>query len=73
MSQLLPTGGFKWEKQLDRFTAKKIANFVKKKKKGYLLELDKEYPAELHDTHNDLSFMPEKIKINKVEKFVPNL
>ena len=62
-----------WKKQVDRFTAKKIANLVKKKEKGYLLEVDVEYPAKLHDTHNDLPFMPEKMEIGKVEKLVPNL
>ena len=30
-------------------------------------------PKELHDLHNDLPFMPEKMKINKVKKLVPNL
>ena len=40
---------------------------------GYLLEVDVQYPRELHDHHNDLPFMCEKIKINGVEKLVPNL
>ena len=41
--------------------------------RGYLLEVDVNYPKELHDYHNDLPFMCEKIKINGVEKLVPNL
>ena len=28
---------------------------------------------EFHDVHNDLPFMCEKTKVNKVEKLVPNL
>ena len=28
MSQVLPTGNFKWEKDIERFTTKKIANLV---------------------------------------------
>ena len=28
---------------------------------GYLLEVDVEYPQKLHDRHNDLPFMCEKI------------
>ena len=35
----------------------KIANLVKNGRKGYLLEVDVEYPIKLHDTHNDLPFM----------------
>ena len=41
--------------------------------RDYLLEVDVKYPKELHDHHNDLPFMCEKIKINGVEKLVPNL
>ena len=41
--------------------------------KGYLLEVDVKYPKELHDLYNDLPFMCEKVKINGVEKLVPNL
>ena len=40
---------------------------------GYLLEVDVNYPRELHDYHNDLPFMCEKMKVGGVEKLVPNL
>ena len=29
---------------------------------GYFLEVDLEYPPEIHDDHNDLSFYPEQLK-----------
>ena len=73
MCQLLPTGGFKWVNDLSRFTPKEIAGLAKHGTKGYLLEVDVRYPKELHDLHNDLPFMCEKLMINKVEKLVPNL
>ena len=38
-----------------------------------LPEVEVRYPKELHDLHNDLPFMSEKMKINGVEKLVPNL
>ena len=41
--------------------------------KGYLLEVDVKYPKELHGSHNDLPFMCRRMKINGVEKLVPNL
>ena len=69
MSQPLPTGGFKWV----NVKPSKISQLAKRKSKGYLLEIDVKYPKELHDSHNDLPFMCERMKINGVEKLIPNL
>ena len=69
MSQPLPTCGFKWvDIQIDE-----ISGLAKLKNKGYLLEVDVSYPRSLHDSHNDLPFMCEKMVIGEVEKLVPNL
>ena len=40
--------------------------------KGYLLEVDVEYPKHLHDFHSDLDlpFLPKRLKINKCSKLV---
>ena len=73
MSQLLPTKRFKWVNDLSRFTPDKTGRLAKHGSKGYLLEVDVRYPKKLHDLHNGLLFMCEKMKINKVEKLVPNL
>ena len=73
MSQPLPAGEFKWVNDLSRFTPDEIGRLAKRGSKGYLLEVDAKYPKELHDLHNDLPFMCEKMKINKAEKLVPNL
>ena len=71
MSQSLPTGGFHWVKcdGNPNTIVEKLVN----KKEGYLLEVDVSYRKELHDYHNDLPFMCAKMKINNVEKLVPNL
>ena len=37
------------------------------------LEVDLEYPEDLHNLHNDYSLAPERIKIGNVEKLIPNL
>ena len=69
MSQPFPTGGFKW---VD-VNPNEISELATRTDKGYVLEVDVSYPKELHDPHNDLPFMCERMKINGVEKLVPNL
>ena len=44
-----------------------------KSKEGYSLKVDIQYPKNLHNVQNDLPFLPERIKIEKVEKLVANL
>ena len=68
----LPGHGFKWKKGED-FTLEKIDKLVKKDKRGYLLEVDVEYPKELHENHNELPFLVKKMKIGREKKLVPNL
>ena len=73
MSQPLPSGGFCWIELGDRNPKTIVEELVKKRDHGYLLEVDVAYPKVLHDSHNDLPFMCAKMKINGVEKLVPNL
>ena len=40
---------------------------------GYFFELDVQYLEKLRELHNDLPFLPERMKIEKVEKLSPNL
>ena len=40
---------------------------------GCILEVDLEYPKELHDLHNDYPLAPELMEVNKIEKLIPNL
>ena len=69
MSQPLPTGGFKW---VD-VNPNEISKLATRTDKGYLLEVDVSYPCELHNPHNDLPFMCERMEINGVEKLAPSL
>ena len=52
---------------------KKIDELFKKDKRGYLLEVDVKYPKELHENHNELPFLVDKMKIGREEKLVPSL
>ena len=72
MVQKLPTHGFLQKKRVEVFTPEKIDELVRKDREGCLLEVDVEYPKELHENHNELPFLAEKVIISKVEKLVPN-
>ena len=72
MMQKLPTHGFLW-KEAEGFTPEKKDKLVKKDKKGYLLEVDVEYPKELHENHNELPLLAVKMKIGSEENLIPNL
>ena len=64
MCEPLPVGGFEWvdEKEFNDWR-----NFP------CILEVDLDYPKELHDLHNDLPLAPERIIVNNVEKLIPTL
>ena len=70
MSKPLPVGGFEWmaEKEL-----KNWERFVDEEGIGCILEVDLEYPVELHDFHNDFPLAPERLTLGKVEKLTQNL
>ena len=64
MSKLLPTHGFKWMEPNESETWRKTP---------CILEVDLEYSKELYDLHNDYPLAPESIKVDKVQKLIPNL
>ena len=72
MSKNLPVNGFKWVKQeeLSKFSKDFIKNYDKNSDKGYFIEVDIDYPKELLNLHEDLPFLPETKKVNKVEKLI---
>ena len=63
MSQYLPTGNFKWmsDKEIKKID---LGKYKADGKKGLILEVDLEYPQELHDLHNDYLVCPEKVKVS---------
>ena len=67
MSQKLPVDNIEWIKDTSQFNEDFIKNYNKVSNEGYFLEIDAQYFAKLHDLHNDLSFLPERMKIEKVE------
>ena len=62
MSQYLPYGAFKWVK-VNNKVVDRIINKIANSKHVYFLEVDLDYPENLHDYHNDYPLVPEKMKI----------
>ena len=63
MCKPLPVGNFEWMSE----------ELKKWKNHSCVLEVDLEYPEDLHDLHNDYPLAPERLKIEGVEKLIPNL
>ena len=75
MSQQLPTHGFSWMRNL---TKERVMDILDKAnhsmsnlgKRGYIFEVDLEYPKKLWGQHNDYPLAPEKMIVNGVEKLI---
>ena len=76
MSQKLPVKNFEWMEDTSQFNEDFIKNYEDKKyeesDEGYFLEVDVQYPEKLLELHNDLLFLPERIKTEEVEKLIAN-
>ena len=61
MSEYLPYEKFEWLKNIDEFD---VMSINEKSDIGYILEVDLEYPKELHELHNDYPLAPEKLAVS---------
>ena len=70
MSLHLPNSGFKWlsQEEINRFDVNSIGE---NSPDGYILEIDLEYPDELHELHHNHSLAPEKLEISY--NMLPNI
>ena len=71
MSQKLPVNGFMWYNEyLSDFNEDFIKNYNENSDVGYFPEVDVEYPKKLWSSYKELPFLPERKKLEKVEKLV---
>ena len=68
MSEKLLMNGFKWVNDIFGINKKFVKSYDKNSSKGYILEVDVDYPSKLH-----MPFLPERMKIDKTKKLVCNL
>ena len=73
MSKKLPIDNFKWETASSIFTNDFIKNYDEQSDIGYLFYADIAYPKDLYELHKDLPFLPDRMKVNKVNKLVASV
>ena len=74
MFKKLPIHSFKWltSGEMEKLFDNRVVQVWEKT--PCILEVDLEYPENLHDLHNDYPFCPERVECkNGVEKLIPNL
>ena len=64
MSHLLPSGAFRWEQDCEQL-AKTIADHTADDPEGFILEVDIEYPEDLHNANNAYPLAPERMVVQK--------
>ena len=67
MSQKLSVNDFKWVEDTSEFNEDFIKSYNAESDEGYFLKVDVKYPENLHNLHNDLPLLPERMKIEIVE------
>ena len=73
MSQKFPVDGFKWVEEASQHNEDFIKSYNEDSDEGYSLKIDVQCPEKLHEVHNDLAFLPKRMKIEKIENVVANL
>ena len=72
MLQKLPVNNFEQIEDTSKFNENFIKNYDEECDEGYFLGVNIQYPEKLHELHNDLPFLPERMKIENIEKLVAN-
>ena len=70
MSKKLPANDFEWIDDLSIFNEDFIKNYGEISDKGYILEVDLDYPKTLFKLYSDLPVLSKGKKIGKVEKLI---
>ena len=72
MSQKLSVNNFEWIEDISQFNKDFIKNYNEESDKEHFREVDVQYIEKLHQLRNNLPFLPERMKTEKVKKLVAN-
>ena len=70
MLQKPPVNDFEWIKDTFQFDEDFIKTYNEERGEGYFLKVDVQYLEKLYELHNNLPFLPERMKIEKEKKLV---
>ena len=73
MSKKQPVNDFKQVEDNSELDESFIKSHNEEIDEEYFLEVDIQYPENLHNYHNDLTLLLERMKIEKLKKLVANL
>ena len=73
MLQKILVTNFEWIEDTFQLNEYLIKSYNEKSDEAYFLEVDVQYLERLHELYNDLPFLLQGFKIEKVEKLVANL
>ena len=73
MWQKLPVNKCEWIEDTSQLNENFIKNYNEERDEGNSLEVHVQYPEKLHEFCNYLPFLPERMKIEKVEKLIITL
>ena len=63
---------FKWVENTSKFSNDFIKTYNENSNEGHFLDVDIQCPEKLYNLHNDLLFLPERMKIERVETLLAN-
>jgi hypothetical protein len=66
MSQALPYGNFEWS-AVENFNTERTMSMTEDQGKGYIFQVDLEYPEYLHEKHNSYPLAVESLLVNEDE------
>ena len=69
----MPVNDIKWFENISEFDESCMKSCTKESDEGYFLEVDIQYLELLHNLHNNLPFLPEKMTSEKVGELLANL
>ena len=67
LSQNLPVGCFEWVINKSKFNEDFIKNYIKDSDMGTFLQDDVKYFEKLHELHDNLLFLPERMKLKRLK------